>query len=123
MREKHEDDPVAAAHPCVQVGPAITGLSSGELRRYFRARQPVDYENLDALSVVEQAAILCSILACDRAGLHVVNEDEDEPVCPDAIDLAADVMLACPLRIGSLGGFAECWAEASSRLFNGEVTP
>lgn len=119
---KHGDPRVLRAHPTLIVGlvePSRPWRADvvGETTR----RAASDVEVLGALPVDEQAALLCSILACDRAGPHILDYGDD-PVSDDASAFAAETMMGAPL-VGGVSSLFECWAEAEARIRNGEVSP
>ena len=63
----------------------VTGRNRGRLVLAECSPRPGDDEDIDALPVVEQAAILCSIFASD------IDDDLTWDDVEDAIDLAAIV--------------------------------
>lgn len=84
-------------------------------------------EDVDALSVMEQAAIACSILAKDDDRSDVGWQDivglETYESYRSPVVVAAGAALASVPHRSHLWNGALVWAEAEARIRNGEVTP
>lgn len=122
------DNPVLRAHPRLIAGlvdslrPGFACNVGGECER-----TDADHEDIEALSVVEQAAIACSILAkdaelADHGWEHITGRDIpdafDDPACLIALDAVRSIARGPWRRLRSLR-----WAEAEARIRNGEVKP
>lgn len=101
---------IAASRSLVQVGPASDAA--------WRVATPDDYEDIDALPVKEQAAIVCAIFASDPCNRYEwVDVVECRKVHGRWYPTGEDAQIAC----GCLVITAHPWAEAEARIRNGEA--
>ena len=106
------DGTVESVHPFVLIdgGPVVDA----------RKRTADDYEDLDALPVEEQAAIVCAVNGSDRDPSSDVYWFGEIPVSSHATDFAREAGRGMRVVL-TREGVADKWAEAEARIRNGEV--
>ena len=104
------------------VHPFVDEFRQGNRGQWFRIgarfRQSADHEDLDALPVEEQAAIVCAIFASDAEDA-LFTADAAGVVGWAAVDVASSVERGAQPDDGLSD--VESWAEAEARIRNGEV--
>ena len=113
------DGTVESVHPLVQTGKVMHG-SNGYRLAIARKRTPADYEDLDALSIEEQAAIVCAIFASGDSAPgydRVADGDAD-----DDLDSPAWHLLDEAVRTGMVSRpECEVFGDCEARIRTGQV--